>query len=138
MFRFETVPNYKTGYSERRNTGPCGSEVIYTMPFTKENAQKLFDLGDGNNIQFIVKSEDQGKVYEVKPPLTVQDTFKLFAENSFEYLYFPNYISKEEKLLNMRAAEGEGLNPHQTDDDRAASILAQEALSDKQKMASYQ
>jgi hypothetical protein len=137
IFRFETVPNHDTGYSKRRNMGPSENELIYTMSFTSENAQKLFDLRENDQLQFIVKQED-GKVYEVKPQITIQDTFKLFSEKSFDYLFNANYITKEQKEFNMRIAEGEGLIPKQTDDERTAAILAQEALSQKDKMASYQ
>ena len=123
--------------------GPSGSEIVYTLPFEKENAQKLFDLRDGNNnnnnaIQFIVKS-DEGQVIGVKPQITLQDTFKLFTENSFEYLYNANYIPIQQKLLNAKQAETEGLIPRQmTDDERTASLIAAQNLSDKQKMSSYQ
>jgi hypothetical protein len=136
LFRFETVPNHETGYAERRNAGPSGSEIIYTLPFSPEAAQKLFDMKDPS-IQFIVKSEDKGRVYEVKPQLTIRETFQLFIEKDFEYLYNANYLSKEQKEFNMRIAEGEGLIPKQTNDERAASILSQEALNQKDKMASY-
>ena len=136
LFKFETVGNFDTGFSERRNIGPCGTEIIYTLPFTKEDATKLFDIRDPG-IQFIVKSEDQGKVYDVKPQLTIQDTFKLFVESDFNYLYHGNYISTEQKLLNAKQAEFDGLIPKQTDDERAAAILAEQALSQKDKMASY-
>ena len=139
IFRFETVPNYDTGFSERRNTGPCGSDLIYTMPFNKENAQKLFDLRDSSkqDIQFMVKS-DEGQVIGVKPQITLQDTFKLFTENSFEYLYNANYIPIQQKLLNAKQAEGEGLIPKMENDERTASLIAQQNLSDKQKLSSYQ
>ena len=136
LFKFETVPNHETGYAERRNIGPCGTEIVYTLQFTKDDAQKLFDIRDPS-IQFIVKSEDQGKVYDVKPQLTITETFKLFVESNFSYLYAANYMSKEEKEFNMRIAEGDGLIPKQSDDERAAAILAQQALSQKDKMASY-
>ena len=141
LFRWETSPNYETGYAERRNVGPSGSEIVYTMPFNKENTQKLFDMRDSskqdnNSIQFIVKSEGQG-VYNVKPQLTLQDTFKLFVDSDFSYLYHGNYMSKEEKEFNMRLAEAEGLIPKQTEDERKASILAQQSLSQNDKMASY-
>ena len=80
-----------------------------------ENLKNVFDLRDGNNnnnnaIQFIVKS-DEGQVIGVKPQITLQDTFKLFTENSFEYLYNANYISIQQKLLNDKQAKGEGLIP---------------------------
>ena len=110
MFRFEVTPNYDTGFSERRNTGPSGGSLIYTMPFTKENAQKLFDMRENEKIQFIVKS-DEGQVIDVKPQSTVQETFKLFVENYFEYLYHANYIPQAQKLLNAKQAENEGLIP---------------------------
>jgi hypothetical protein len=64
--------------------------------------------------------------------------FQLFVSNSFEYLYSANYIPLETKLLNAKMAEGESLIPLQSESDRIASIKAQEALSDKQKMSSYQ
>jgi hypothetical protein len=115
--------------------------LVYTLPFTKENAQKLFDLRDtkqdnNNSIQFIVKVEGQA-VYNVKPQLTLQDTFKLFVESDFNYLFHGNYIPAADKLLAMRRAEFDGLIPKQTDDERAAAILAEQALSQKDKMASY-
>jgi hypothetical protein len=136
-FRYETTPNYKTGFAERRNTGPSSSNTIYTLKFSPENAKKLFDMRENDYIEFVVKNESQGKVYGVKPQIKITDTFKLFSENNFDYLYNGNYISYQDKLLAMKRAEGEGLIPPQSDDDRAASILAQEALSQKDKMASY-
>ena len=136
IFRFEVTPNYDTGFSERRNTGPSGGSLIYTLPFTKENAQKLFDMRENEKIQFIVKS-DEGQAIGVKPQITVNDTFKLFVENDFEYLYHANYIPQTQKLLNAKQAENEGLIPKMTDDERTASILAQQALSQKDKMVSY-
>ena len=115
---------------------PSRNELIYNLPFTPENAKQLFNLRENNQIQFIVK-EQNSKVYDVKPQITVQDTFKLFVESSFTHLFNANYITKEQKEFNMRIAEGESLIPSQTDDERTASILAQEALSDKQRIASY-
>jgi hypothetical protein len=143
LFRFETVPDHETGYAKRINTGACGTELIYTLPFTKENALKLFDMRDLNkqnnctSIQFLVKSEDKNRVYDIQPQITLEQTFKLFVESDFEYLYHANYLSTEQKMLNMRLAEGEGLIPKQTDDERQASILAEQALSQKDKMVSY-
>ena len=127
-FRWETQPNYDTGFAERRNAGPSGSEIVYTLPFTKEDAQKLFELRDNKQgIQLIVKSEAQDKVYEIKKPDgTLQENFQLFAESDFNYLFNANFLSKEQKEYNMRIAETVGLIPKQTDDERTASILAQE------------
>ena len=74
-FRYDTVPNYDTGFQERRKMGPSGSEIVYTLPFTKENAKKLFDLRNSSkeDIQFLVKDENKGKVYQVAPQITFQD-----------------------------------------------------------------
>ena len=138
FFKWATVPNKETGYAMRINQGVSHSELVYTLPFTKEDATKLFDLRDGNNnIQFMVKSESSDKAYEVKPQITIQETFKLFVDSDFTYLYNGNYISLEQKMLNMKSAEMEGLLPHQTDTERISNIKAQEALSQKDKMASY-
>ena len=125
-FRFESRPNMATGYSMRMNVGPSGSEIIYTTAFTKENATKLFEMREKENddIQFIVKSEEQGKSVGVKPQITVNDTLKLFVDNSFEYLYNALYIPTETKMLNMKRAEGEGLIDKQTDDERNASLFS--------------
>ena len=119
IFRFETLPDFEKGVAQRRNTGPSGSELIYTLPFTKENAEKLFDLRENNQIQFIVKQEDRDSVYEVKKPnATLQENFKMFAESDFEYLFTANYISRTQKIINSRLAENEGLIPKMTDDER--------------------
>jgi hypothetical protein len=136
-FAFENVPNYDTGYAMRVNTGPCGTELIYALPFTKENAHKLFEMRDGNNIQFSIKDELAGKVVGIKPQTTVQDSFKLFVESDFSYLINANYLSVEEKMMNMKAAVEDGLIPNQSDDERKASLIAQRALSQKDKMVSY-
>ena len=137
FFKCATVPNKETGYAMRINQGVSHSELKYTLPFTKEDATKLFDMRDNNEIVFMVKSESSDKTYEVKPQITIQDTFKLFVESDFSYLYHGNYITTEQKMLNMKSAEMEGLLPHQTDTERIANIKSQEALSQKDKMVSY-
>jgi hypothetical protein len=137
IFRFETVPNHETGYATRLNVGPSGFELIYTLPFTKENVQRLFDMRDGNKIQFMVKDEIQGKVIGIKSQNTVEDTFKLWSESDFTYLYNANYLSKEEKLMGIRAAQEDRLIPSMSDDEINASIRAQESMSQKDKMVSY-
>ena len=76
----------------------------------------------------MVKS-DEGQVIGVKPQITLQDTFKLFIENSFEYLYNANYIPIQQKLLNAKQAENEGLIPKMENDERTASIIAQQNSS---------
>ena len=104
LSRFETVPNHGTGYATRLNVGPSGFELVYTLPFTKENALRLFEMRDRNNIQFMVKDEIQGKVIGVKPQ-KMEDAFKLWSESDFTYLYNANYLSKDEKLMGIRAAQ---------------------------------
>jgi hypothetical protein len=77
-------------------------------------------------------------VYDVKKPnATLQENFQMFVESDFSYLYNSLYISNEQKLLNMRIAEGDKLIEPQSDDDRKPAILAQQSLSQKDKMASY-
>ena len=77
-------------------------------------------------------------MYDVKKPnATLQENFQMFVESDFSYLYNSLYISNEQKLLNMRIAEGDKLIEPQSDDDRKPAILAQQSLSQKDKMASY-
>ena len=96
-FHYEVTPNYDTGFSERRNTGPSGGGLIYCLSWSVENAERLLSLRENERIQFIVKL-DEGQSIEVKKPQgTVQDTFKLFTENSFEYLYTAQYIPLQTK-----------------------------------------
>ena len=140
IFRYESMPDFEKGVAQRRNLGPQGSELIYTSPFTKENATKLFDMRDSSkqDIQLIVKNETQGNVYEVKKPnATLTENFQMFVESDFDYLYNANYISQTQKLLYAKQSEAEGLIPKMTSDDLATAIKAQESLSQKDKMASY-
>ena len=140
IFRFESRPNMATGYSMRMNVGPSGSEIIYTAPFTKENSQKLFDMRDKENddVQLIVKDESAAKLFEVKKPhATLQTNFEMFVDSDFSYLFNANYMSMEQKVWNSRIAEKEGIVDKMSDDERIASIKAQEALSQKDKMQSY-
>ena len=137
-FRWETRPNREIGYAQRVNVGPSGSALIYTLPFSKEAAQKLYYLRESDNIDLLVKIQDQSSTYAVKKQnASLEDNFKMFTEESFNYLYYANYLTNEEKIINMRKAEMQGIIPTQTEDERAASIAAQTALSQKDKMASY-
>lgn len=69
----------------------------------------------------MVKSDEGDKVIGVKPKITAEENFKLFTENSFEYLYNANWIPAEQKsILTSYCA-----------------VKAQEALSQNDKMASY-
>ena len=71
-------------------------------------------MRDGNNIQLIVKNEDQGNVYEVKKPnASLQENFDMFVNSDFEYLYAANYISQTQKLLNAKQSQAEGIIPQQ-------------------------
>ena len=122
---------------KRINTGPTSSEVVYSLPFNKENFQKLWEMRRDNHIRFNSTGES-GKKVQVRNQLTPEDTIKLFTENDFEYLRKANYLSISEKEEIRIKAEGELLAPRLTAEERHASIVAQQNLSDKQKMASYQ
>ena len=94
-------------------------------------------MRDGNNIQLIVKNENQGNVYEVKKPnASLTENFQMFVDSDFDYLYNANYISQTQKLLNAKQSQAEGLIPQQmTSEEMQAAIKAQESLSQKDKMA---
>jgi hypothetical protein len=135
---------FKVGYEnmnnqlvpKRVNTGPAGSETVYTLPFTKENFKKIWENRRDSHIQLIVHDES-GKKISVRNQLTSDETLKLFTENSFDYLYNAAYLTVEEKERLRNAAAIEGLIPRETQDETKAAVLAQQALSQKDKMASY-
>ena len=42
IFKFIQTPNFKTGFSERRNQGPAKTEVVYCIPFSPQPAKEAF------------------------------------------------------------------------------------------------
>ena len=82
--------------------------------------------------------QEGGTKYQVRKQKTLEDTFKLFTESSFDHLYLANYLSIEDKEQIRINAENQGLAPHMTAEERKASITAQQNSTQKDKMASYQ
>ena len=54
---------------KRVNTGPNGQEIVYSLPFTKENLQKLIDLRKNDTINFTVEKENGKKVQGTGPEI---------------------------------------------------------------------
>ena len=138
LFGYEQQLNIKKRALERINTGPIRSEVVFTLPFDKKNALELYKLRKNDHrITFAVWQEG-GLKYQVRKQKTTEDTLKLFTEKEFEYLYSANYLSIDEKERIRIDAENQGLVPKLTNEERTAGIIAQKALSQKDKTMPFQ
>ena len=72
------------------------AKMVYTTPFTKEAAKKLFDQRENNEVRFTVKDEMTGKAIEVRPDVNISKTFERFCK-PFDYLVNCLYLSPQEK-----------------------------------------
>ena len=140
IFAYEQRPNFETGFSSRVNIGPQKTETVYTMEFNKANAEKLFGMRkqEDEEIQLVVKSETAGKIFEVKKQgATLEENFQMFVDSDFSYLFNAMYITPADKLLAMKQAEIDGIINKSSDDEKMASLNAQNNLSQADKMQSY-
>ena len=75
-------------------------------------------MRDGNNIQLIVKNENQGNVYEVKKPnASLQENFDMFVNSDFGIIRRKLYFTAQ-KLINAKQSQAEGIILPQSDSDR--------------------
>jgi hypothetical protein len=106
--------DYKRTYDEKRATfvtetlGPSGSEIVYDIPFTAENVQKLYDKTDKVNCQFVVKDMQTDDPRSVKWS-SVKDTLDLFMHKPFEYLWKADYMPAPVKQELRQEAIAQGL-----------------------------
>ena len=118
--------------------GPEGQETIYTLPFNEENLRKLYNLRESDNTITFTVMQEGGLKYQVKPQKTAEDTFKLFLESDFEYLYTAGYMSLQDKIDIRHKAEAQGLAVKLTDEERIASLKAIESSYQKDKQTPFQ
>lgn len=88
--------------------GPIGSEEIYEMPFTVENAEKLWSLKRDGNIQLIVKDQLSSEPHAIERkgilrPNDYQGAFEMFKNQSFDYLYNFEYTKYPTKPVDEPA-----------------------------------
>ena len=121
---------------KRVNTGPNAQQFVFSLPFTKDNLDKLISFRRDDNIGFTIELENKKKV-QVRNEKTLDETTKLFMED-FEYLFNANYLSISEKEEIRVRAMNEGLIKRETMEEMRTNLYAQQNLSDKQKQVSYQ
>lgn len=104
QFRFVRLQD-TSGRVSMSCQGPMGYEMRYTMPFNEKNLKQLAKLRDGDNISFSLVDQTKGeKAIAIPNQSLIEETIKFFLQD-FDYLYEGRYVSKEQKLLNMRYAE---------------------------------
>jgi hypothetical protein len=82
---------------ERVTLGPKGSETIYEMKFTPENADLLWQKRRDGNISLVLKDQMTGqpRLLERKGSISADDyegAFQLFKTAPFQYLYNWDYM----------------------------------------------
>ena len=65
-FSYKTEFNDKTRQLEKVLQGPSRNELVYTLPFTKDNLKQLYDRRQNENLNLTVKDEPTGKAFQVK------------------------------------------------------------------------
>ena len=102
--------NYQMGLDQnnrpmRQCTGPSGNEIVYDLPFSKENVKKLAKLRAGDSIPFTLKDETGDNRPRSIP---LQGSFESrieFFMKPFDYLYNAEYMSKEDKAWARKIDE---------------------------------
>jgi hypothetical protein len=54
-FTWKKTINEKTMSFNMECQGPSGTEDVYELPFTPENVDKLYEMTDKDNVQFVIK-----------------------------------------------------------------------------------
>jgi len=103
--------NENSREEESQLEGPGEAELVYDLPFTKENLKTLYDeRQDDRTIQFVVKDEATGKAVEVKDLSgSSQKSFELFKDSTWENLFKGNYIPAPIKQELRAEAVAQGL-----------------------------
>lgn len=97
-FDYKTTLDNKNGQIKRVTTGPSSVEDVYDLPFTPENADKLWSMRKDRSIKLTVKDELSGepRAVEVKGGRLDQSNldaaFELFKSAPFEYVYNWEYV----------------------------------------------
>jgi hypothetical protein len=92
LFSWNNDYNNSTKQFEKRCLGPSGTEQIYLLEWSKENARQLFDSRANDLLNFIVKEEISQEARRVEPDVNIQKTFERFANNTFDFLWSGEYI----------------------------------------------
>ena len=112
----KTIFNYKTEFNDRTKQlekvlqGPSRNELVYTMPFSKDNLKSLYDKRQNDNLNLTVKDEPTGKAFEVKDVTgNITKSYELFRDQSFDYLFSAEYIPREIKAELRQEAVAQGI-----------------------------
>lgn len=106
----ETKFTFVRGVDTEGNTttycnGQNGFEIQYLMEFNVSNVRKLASLRAHDRIPFVLVDEIAGTGPRGIPnDRSIDTTIELFMKD-FNYLYKGDYVSEEQKALNMRYAE---------------------------------
>jgi hypothetical protein len=111
LFTYKTEWNDKTKQLEKKLEGPSGSEIVYDLPFTKENVTELWNQRESDKtIQFVVKEEETGKAMQVRDLSgSASKSFELFRDSSWLDLFKANYIPAVIKQELRAEAVSQGL-----------------------------
>ena len=92
LFSWSNEYNNSTRQFEKRCLGPSGSETVYLLEYSKDNAKQLFDQRANDLINFIVKDEVSGEAKMVEKDVNALKTFDRFVNNTWDYLWAGEYI----------------------------------------------
>ena len=81
---------------------------VYTLEFNESNLKSLFDKRINDDIDWVVKEEQNGTPVHVAREPNVKDTFRNFLK-PFSYLYNAEYITPEMKAQYRQEAIDQGL-----------------------------
>lgn len=107
-FAYERTYNEKTGSFTVQTVGPSNQEQVYDIPFSPENALKLYEKVQDDDCQFVLKDLRTGDAKEVKWS-SVKDTLDLFCHKSFDYLWKADYMPPPVKMELRQEAIAQGL-----------------------------
>jgi len=84
-FSYKRVVNEKTMTFDSQVEGIRSIEVLFDMPFNKQNLQKLYEQRESDFIQFVVKDQVTDNAYQVLDVTgNPQRTYELFRDQKWE------------------------------------------------------
>lgn len=105
IFKHETIMDTKTKKLKRVTTAISGTEYIYELDFTTENLDRLYAQKASDYVQLVVKEEQTNEPHSINGYATQAQTFSMFRNKPFSYLYNADFLTAEQKEENRKNAE---------------------------------
>ena len=91
--------------------GPIAQEIVYELPFNKENLDKLLEQREDDSVNLCLKEEGSAISRDISNAGDYQTKVKLYKTKDFDFLCNGDYLTPQQKEEMRKEAEAQGLIP---------------------------